>query len=110
MYGNLTQSGELVLAESSVILTVNGVEMRIFNPTHEQYLSAGFFPVRQMDKPVAPAGKRYVPVYTMGGGEILQSWVLEDWVDPNINAAELYVKLADLEEQLAAAKILLGVE
>ena len=82
MYGNLTQSGELVLAESSVILTVNGEEMRIFNPTHEQYLSAGFFPVRQTDKLPAPAGKRYVPVYTMGDGEILQSWVLEDWEKP----------------------------
>jgi hypothetical protein len=110
MYGNLTQSGELVLAESSVILTVNGEEMRIFNPTHEQYLSAGFFPVRQTDKLPAPAGKRYVDTYAMEDGEIVQSWVLEDWVDPNINTAELYVKLADLEEQLAAAKILLGVE
>lgn len=82
MYGNLTQSGELVLAESSIILTVNEEEMRIFNPTHEQYLSAGFFPVRQMDKPVAPADKRAVAAYAMGEGEILQSWVLEDWEKP----------------------------
>ncbi len=82
MYGNLTQSGELVLAKSSIILSVNEEEMRIFNPTHEQYLSAGFFPVRQMDKPVAPAGKRYVDTYAMEDGEILQSWVLEDWEKP----------------------------
>ena len=56
--------------------------MRIFNPTHEQYLSAGFFPVRQTDKPVAPAGKRYVDTYAMEDGEIVQSWVLEDWEKP----------------------------
>lgn len=82
MYGKLTESGSLVLAENSVVLTMDGVEMRIFNPTAAQYAEAGYFPVRQTDKPPAPEGKRYVETYAMEGGEIVQSWMLEDWENP----------------------------
>ena len=79
MYAKLTETGALEVAGKSVVLTLNGVEMRICNPTEAQYLAAGYLPVRLADKPIAPEGKRYVPVYTMGDGEIIQSWTLEDW-------------------------------
>lgn len=84
--------------------------MRVLNPTAEQYAETGYLPVRLADKPTAPEGKRAVAVYTMGEGEILQDWTLEDWVDTRVDTAKLSAQVAALEEQLTATKILLGVE
>lgn len=110
IYAKLTETGALEVAGKSIILTLNGAEMRICNPTEAQYLAAGYLPVRLADKPTAPEGKRAVAVYTMGEGEILQDWTLEDWVDTRVDTAKLSAQISALEEQLTAAKILLGVE
>ena len=75
MYAKLTESGELDVAPNPLVMEAS----RICNPTAAQYAAAGYLPVRLADKPIAPEGKRYVPVYTMGDGEIIQSWTLEDW-------------------------------
>lgn len=106
MYAKLTESGELDVAPNPLVMEAS----RICNPTAAQYTAAGYLPVRLADKPTAPEGKRAVAVYTMGEGEILQDWTLEDWVDTRVDTAKLSAQISALEEQLTAAKILLGVE
>lgn len=106
MYAKLTETGELDVAPNPLVMEAS----RICNPTAAQYAAAGYLPVRLADKPTAPEGKRAVAVYTMGEGEILQDWTLEDWVDTRVDTAKLSAQVAALEEQLAATKILLGVE
>ena len=58
--------------------------MRIFNPTEEQLISAGYKTIVETDMPMdAPEGQHYEAQYTDSGTTITQSWVLvEDTVEP----------------------------
>lgn len=46
------------------------------NPTEQQYRDAGYYPIQETAVPEAPEGSHYEVDYSMGDGEIVQSWVL----------------------------------
>lgn len=48
----------------------------VSNPTPEQYAGQGWLPIREAAMPEAPEGSHYEADYSMGEGEIVQSWVL----------------------------------
>lgn len=86
MYGKI-ENGDLIPAPAALqieqtFLSEDGEEIKslqnVGNPTPEQYLAAGYLPIRYTDAPEAPKGYHYEGDYTEDGGEIVQVWALVD--------------------------------
>ena len=101
MYAKL-ENGQLRYAPRVIVL--NG--MRIANPTADQYAVQGWLPLETTEMPTE-AGKTATATYSEQEGKIVQSWTLEPAPPPELTPDE---RIAALEEELAAAKILLGLE
>lgn len=101
MYAKL-ENGQLRYAPRSIVL--NG--MRIVNPSAEQYAAKGWLPLILTDIPPED-GKTATATYEEQDGKIVQSWTLSDSPAPELTTEE---RIAALEDELAAAKILLGLE
>ena len=96
------ENGQIKYAPRSIVLD----GMRIVNPTVEQYAAQGWLPMETAEIP-REDGKTATATYSEKDGKIVQSWTLSDTPAPEPTAEE---RIAALEEQLAAAKILLGLE
>ncbi len=85
---------------------------QVFNPAPEQYIKAGYLPVIEADYPENDEGnfKYYEKVYTERDGVIYGEWVECDAPEAITPTPTNEERIAALEEELAAAKILLGVE
>lgn len=101
MYAKI-ENGKIKYAPRSIIL--NG--MRISNATQSQYAALGWLPLEVTDMPYED-GKTAVSTYTEQSGRIVQSWTMVDTPATEPTQEE---RIAALEEQLAATKILLGLE
>ena len=101
MYAKI-ENGKIKYAPRSIVL--NG--MRISNATQSQYAELGWLPLEVTDMP-SEDGKTAISTYTEQDGKIVQSWTMVDAPTPEPTAEE---RIAALEEELAAAKILLGLE
>lgn len=96
------ENGQIKYAPRSIVLD----GMRIVNPTVEQYAAQGWLPMETAEIP-REDGKTATATYSEKDGKIVQSWTLSDTPAPEPTPEE---RIAALEEQLAAAKILLGLE
>lgn len=101
MYAKI-ENGKIKYAPRSII--ING--MRIANATQSQYAALGWLPLEVTDMP-SEDGKTAVSTYTEQDGKIVQSWTM---VDASSQEPTTEERIAALEEELAAAKILLGLE
>ena len=101
MYAKI-ENGQLKYAPRNIIL--NG--MRIVNPSAEQYAKDGWLPLESTAIP-SDGNKTATATYLEQDGKIVQSWTLSDISVPEPTTEE---RIAALEEELAAAKILLGLE
>ena len=101
MYAKI-ENGQLKYAPRSIVL--NG--MRIANPSSAQYAALGWLPVETTDMPLED-GKTAIATYTEQDEKIVQSWTIVDAPTPEPTSEE---RIAVLEEELKAAKILLGLE
>ncbi|MBE6606880.1 MAG: hypothetical protein E7635_07605 [Ruminococcaceae bacterium] len=115
MYAKLL-NGILMVAPLNMIceIEVKGIEKKyqVFNPTPEQYTNAGYLPVIETDYPENDESnfKYYEKVYTERDGIIYGEWAECDAPQNDTPAPSYEERIAALEEELAAAKILLGVE
>ena len=96
------ENGQIKYAPRSIVLD----GMRIVNPTVEQYAAQGWLPMETAEIP-REDGKTATATYSEKDGKIVQSWTLSEAPAPEPTTEE---RIAALEEQLAAAKILLGLE
>lgn len=101
MYAKI-ENGQLKYAPRNIIL--NG--MRIVNPSAEQYAKEGWLPLELTAVP-SDGNKTATATYLEQDGKIVQSWTLSDISVPELTPEE---RIAALEQELAAAKILLGLE
>ena len=101
MYAKI-ENGQLKYAPRTII--ING--MRIANPTPTQYAALGWLPFETTDMPLED-GKTAIATYTEQNGKIVQSWTMVDSPTPEPTPEE---RIAVLEEELTATKILLGLE
>ena len=75
MYAKLID-GALIPAPRKMNTEIGGESYTVFNPPAEMLIADGWLPVVETEKPAAPVGYDYVPVYTEDAGQIVQSWVL----------------------------------
>ena len=101
MYAKI-ENGQLKHAPQNIILK----GMRIVNPSAEQYAKEGWFPLELTVIP-SDRNKTATATYLEQDGKIVQSWTLSDTPAPEPTPEE---RIAVLEEELKAAKILLGLE
>lgn len=66
MYGEIID-GALQYAPNTIV--ANG--KTVCNPTDEQLVAAGYYPIRMTESP----GENYAPTYRFDGEEIVQEWV-----------------------------------
>ena len=100
MYGKLID-GKIIYAPNSVIYG----DKRIINPTEDILLSLGYYPITQTAPPVTEDGYRVV-----GGWEQTENGIVRTWtVEPYTEEQSMEERIKNLEEELKAAKILLGV-
>lgn len=78
-------------------IVLNG--MQIFNPTEEQFLSAGWKTIVETPMPEEPApeGQHYEAEYTDSGDTIMQSWVLVDDEPGDPSGKTIEQRVTDLE-------------
>ena len=78
----------------------------VINPSEDILLALGYLPVQYTDPPVADDGYCAVPRWVQAEMAIVQEWdVVKDTRPPTAEE-----RIAALEEELAATKILLGLE
>ena len=93
MYAKLENS-TLVIAPRRIIL--NG--MKIFNPTEEQLLQAGYKPITETAMPdPAPDGQHYEPTYSDSGDTITQGWILVEDEETEPAGRTIEERVTDLE-------------
>ena len=100
MYGKLTE-GKIIHAPSSVIYG----DKRIINPTEDVLLSLGYYPITHTAPPVTEDGYRAVGGWEQTENEIVRTWTIEQYTEEQ----SMEERIKNLEEELRAAKILLGV-
>lgn len=103
-YGFLVNENEIFMANPPLLIN----NQLISNPTHEQYLLAGYHPVFLEEYPTEiPDGKYPKETWTQeNGGAIYQHWVMEDFYPLD--------ELVNLKNELASydyigIKIAMGV-
>ena len=120
MFGKI-ENGVLIKAPKSVIvkdveITIvdeNDVETtvvedrRIINPSDDILLSLGWMQVVETEQPTVEDGHQAFPHYEEQNGNIVRVWSIEKLPDPEPTSED---RISALEEELMAAKILLGVE
>ena len=100
MYGKLTE-GKITYAPNSVIYG----DKRIINPSEEVLLSLGYYPITYTEPPVTKYG-----YCAIGGWDQIESGIVRTWtVEPYTEEQSMEERIKNLEEELRAAKILLGV-
>ena len=113
MYGKIID-GNLVTAPNPMFTNITdedtekSARYRVFNPTNEQYETEGYLEIVETDYP--DTDKYYEKRYIERDGKIYGEWVeaeAPEVPEPTPTADE---RIAALEEELRAAKILLGVE
>lgn len=100
MYGKLTE-GKITYAPNSVIYG----DKRIINPTEDILLSLGYYPITQTDPPVTEHGYHAVGSWEQTENGIIRTWTVEPYTEEQ----SMEERIKNLEEELKAAKILLGV-
>ena len=101
MYAKL-ENGNLTFAPKSVIVG----DKRIINPDGETLLSLGWLPVDMTEAPETEEGFYPVPHYEEQDGRIVRVWTVEQEPEREPTSEE---RIAALEAELLATKILLGV-
>lgn len=121
MYGKIID-GKLVAAPSPMLADITDEETgktaryKIYNPRPEQYEAEGYLKVVETKYPT-DTGKYYEKQYVERDGKIYGEWVEAEAPEvpeptPTLEerTAALETNVAGLSEELAAAKIILGVE
>lgn len=92
MYGKIVCGALVVPQNYPGYIELEG--KKIYNPTEEQYLAAGYLPIEESEPPAdVPDGKQAEAVYEVNeaGTAIVQSWVLIDLppeVTPEVEGGE----------------------
>ena len=102
MYGKL-ENGKLIYAPKSVIVG----EKRIINPKEETLLSLGYLPIENTEAPAAETGYHAVGSWKQTETEIVRVWAEEE---DEPTEPTLEEQVAELRDELSAAKILIGLE
>ena len=113
MYGKIID-GKFVSAPSPMVADITNkdgetAKYKIYNPRPEHYEAEGYLKVVETRYP-ADTGKYYEKQYVERDGKIYGEWVeaeAPEVPEPTLTAEE---RITALEEELKAAKILLGVE
>lgn len=103
MYGKF-ENGHLVVAPNDIIID----DKRIINPDDETLISLGWLPVVVTEEPVVEEGfKAVISHYEEQDGQLVSIWAITELSEVELSISE---RIAILEEELTATKILLGVE
>lgn len=101
MYGKL-ENGNLTFAPRSVVVG----NKRIINPDEKTLFSLGWLPVVMTEAPETEEGFYPVSHYEEQDGRIVRVWTVEQEPEREPTSEE---RIAALEAELLATKILLGV-
>ena len=102
MYGKLL-NGTLIYAPNSV--TVG--DKRIINPKEETLLSLGYLPIENTEAPATETGYHAVGSWKQTETGIVRVWAVEE---DEPTEPTLEEQVAELRDELSAAKILIGLE
>lgn len=102
MYGKLL-NGTLIYAPKSVIVG----EKRIINPKEETLLSLGYLPITDTEPPTVETGTHPVGRWDQTETGIVRVWAVEE---DEPTEPTLEEQVAELRDELSAAKILIGLE